>query len=123
VPPSVRLPTSGEVASLYNRTQFLDFSGGPGGLEEIHDNIHGWTGGISGGVGGDMGVVATAAYDPIFWSHHCMIDRIWYIWQLKNGINNMPPEYMDVILAPFRYRVRDVLDIHALGYEYAVGAA
>ena len=22
-------------------------------------------------VGGQMGVVATSAYDPIFWSHHC----------------------------------------------------
>jgi tyrosinase len=120
VPSTVRLPTSGEIAALYNITQFQQFSNQ---LEEIHDTIHGWTGGISGGVGGDMGTIATAAYDPIFWSHHCMIDRVWYVWQLRNGINNIPAEYMDVILAPFRYRVRDVLNINALGYEYAVGAA
>jgi len=114
------LPTSSDIAALYNITQFQQFSNQ---LESIHDRIHGWTGGISGGVGGDMGTVATAAYDPIFWSHHCMIDRVWYIWQLRNGVNNIPAEYMDVILAPFRYRVRDVLNINALGYEYAVGAA
>jgi tyrosinase len=117
---SLSLPTSSDIAALYNITQFQQFSNQ---LEGIHDRIHGWTGGISGGVGGDMGTVATAAYDPIFWSHHCMIDRVWYIWQLRNGVNNIPAEYMDVILAPFRYRVRDVLNINALGYEYAVGAA
>ena len=51
-----------------------------------------------------------------------MIDRVWYLWQLRNGVNNIPAEYMDVILAPFRYTVRDVLNINAMGYEYAVGA-
>jgi tyrosinase len=120
VPSTVRLPTSGQVAALYNITDFQQFSDR---LERIHDNIHGWTGGISQGVGGDMGTVATAAYDPIFWVHHCMIDRVWYLWQLKNGINNIPAEYMDVILAPFRYTVRDVLNINALGYTYAVATS
>jgi tyrosinase len=115
----VSLPTSGEIAALYNITDFLQFSNR---LEAIHDRIHGWTGGISGGIGGDMGVVATAAYDPIFWVHHCMIDRVWYLWQLRNGVNNIPVGFLDVILAPFRYRVRDVLNINAMGYEYAVGA-
>jgi tyrosinase len=121
VPSTVRLPTSQEIAGLYRITQFQQFSTR---LEEIHDSIHGWTGGINArGVGGDMGVIATAAYDPIFWAHHCMIDRVWYVWQLKNGVNNIPADYMDRILAPFRYTVRDVLDINALGYEYAVATA
>jgi tyrosinase len=119
VRPPTSLPTSGDIARLYRITSFLQFSDA---FERIHDNIHGWTGGISAqGVGGDMGVVATSAYDPIFWVHHCMIDRVWYLWQLRNGVNNIPAEYMDVILAPFRYTVRDVLNINALGYEYAVG--
>lgn len=123
VRPPTSLPTSEEIAGLYNITDFLQFSNA---LERIHDRIHGWTGGIStvGGrpVGSDMGVIATAAYDPIFWVHHAMIDRVWYIWQLRNGVNNIPAGLMDVILAPFRYRVRDVLNINAMGYEYAVGA-
>jgi tyrosinase len=85
-------------------------------LEDIHDSVHGWT-------GGDMGQVARAAFDPIFWSHHCMIDRVWYLWQLKNGINNIPDDYKDKPLAPFDMRVRDVLDINRLGYEYAHGSS
>ncbi len=24
-----------------------------------------------------------------------MIDHIWYLWQLKNGVNNIPPDYLD----------------------------
>ena len=31
-------------------------------------------------VGGDMGEVPTAAADPIFWVHHCHIDRLWAAW-------------------------------------------
>jgi tyrosinase len=102
------LPTSQEVDDLLTLGNFEDFTSQ---VEEIHDRMHVW-------VGGDMGVVATAAYDPIFWSHHCMIDRIWYLWQLDQH-NTVPPDYLDKALAPFALTVRDVLDINRLGYEYA----
>jgi hypothetical protein len=36
-----------------------------------------------------MGVVGTAAFDPIFWSHHAMIDRLWWLWQARNGNGNI----------------------------------
>jgi len=32
------------------------------------------------GVGGDMGRVPVAARDPVFWLHHCNIDRLWSLW-------------------------------------------
>lgn len=118
-----QLPEPSDLRALYAITNFEEFSDE---LQQIHNFIHGWTGGISvvdgQQVGGDMGVVATAAFDPIFWSHHCMIDRIWYLWQLKNGVNNIPAYYLSQILTPFRFTVRDVLDIGALGYEYAVSS-
>jgi tyrosinase len=103
------LPTAANVSDLMDLGNYVDLDSQ---LEDIHDQIHGWC-------GGDMGQVAIAAFDPIFWSHHCMIDRIWYLWQLKNGINNIPDDYKDKTLAPFNMRVRDVLDINRLGYEYA----
>ncbi len=112
------LPASVQIDSLLSLSQFNDFS------EQLrdfpHNFIHGWTGGFSGMTGGDMGTVATAAWDPIFWSHHSMIDRIWYLWQLRNGVNNVPAHYLPMVLAPFNLTVRDVLSINALGYEYAV---
>lgn len=106
------LPTSAAVNALMNLGNFIDLDVQ---IEDIHDSVHGWC-------GGDMGQVARAAFDPIFWSHHCMIDRIWYLWQLKNGINTIPDDYLDQPLAPFNMKVRDVLDINRLGYEYAHGS-
>lgn len=50
-----------------------------GTLESIpHDNVHGQT-------GGDMGSVPTSPNDPIFWLHHCNIDRIWASWGQLHG--------------------------------------
>ena len=109
------------INAILGLSQFVDFTKQ---LQDVHDYIHGWTGGMNPrGVGGDMGVVATSAFDPIFWSHHAMIDRLWYLWQLKWGINNIPSDYLDKVLVPFAYTVRDVLDIHALGYEYAISTS
>jgi tyrosinase len=66
-----------------------------------------------------MGNVGTSAYDPIFWSHHGMIDRIWWLWQARNGNGNIPPDVLDYVLTPFNFRVRDVLNANDLGYDYA----
>jgi tyrosinase len=112
-----QLPTTGNVNTVLNLTQFNDFSNQ---MEDIHDFVHGWTGGNNGQVGGDMGSLGTAAWDPIFWSHHCNIDRLWYMWQLKHGVNNISPSLLPMVLQPFALTVRDVLSISALGYEYAV---
>lgn len=85
-------------------------------LESLHNGVHGY-------VGGTMGSVATSAYDPIFWTHHCMIDRIWYLWQLDHPGARLPARYLDLALPPFEMTVRDTLDVTALGYDYAAGSA
>lgn len=41
----------------------------------LHGNVHVYAGDSS-----NMGNVPTAAGDPIFWLHHCNIDRIWTGW-------------------------------------------
>ena len=42
----------------------------------LHGAVHGLT-----GTGTNMGAVPYAAGDPVFWAHHCQIDRIWASWQ------------------------------------------
>lgn len=37
------------------------------------------------GANGDMGENDTAALDPIFYFHHCFVDRVFWLWQLKHG--------------------------------------
>jgi tyrosinase len=39
---------------------------------------------IINGASGDMGENDTAAFDPVFYFHHCNIDRVFWIWQLKH---------------------------------------
>ena len=78
---------------------------------DLHDRVHGW-------VGGDMGQVDWAAYDPIFWSHHCQIDRLWWAWQKQYGLSTISPDLLDVSLAPFQVTVRHVLSIPDLAYDY-----
>lgn len=51
-------------------------------LESLHDTVHNMAGG--GGVGllgGHMAYIPYSAFDPIFFLHHTMVDRIFAIWQ------------------------------------------
>jgi tyrosinase len=85
----------------------------------LHDNIHVW-------VGGTMSDPNWAAYDPIFWSHHAMVDRLWRIWQ-HNNPSALPNQHvldtsMTFATSP-SLKVRDVLDVKQLGYDYAAQAA
>ena len=56
----------------------------PGFCRHIDGNLHG---NVHGAIGGDMGIVPTAANDPIFWLHHCNIDRMWQSWN-ASGFSN-----------------------------------
>jgi tyrosinase len=37
------------------------------------------------GANGDMGENDTAALDPIFFFHHCFVDRVFWLWQKRHG--------------------------------------
>jgi len=67
-------------------------------LEQPHNDIHLAVGGYdvssgpnagdfsaAAGANGDMGENDTAALDPIFYFHHCNVDRMFWIWQKKHG--------------------------------------
>jgi tyrosinase len=98
---------------LLSLSDFVDFSEQ---IQNVHDAIHGW-------IGGDMGVIVASAFDPLFFAHHTMIDRLWYMWQVRHGVNNIPDSYVNYPLQGFDFRVRDVLDIGQLGYGYASSGA
>jgi hypothetical protein len=49
-------------------------------LETPHNSLHN----IIGGKGGNMSSIDIAAFDPIFWLHHCNMDRHYYTWMYKN---------------------------------------
>lgn len=107
------LPTQATLTNIVLKQKVFD--GFSTALEQVHNQVHGW-------VGGAMSLIPTAAYDPIFWGHHSMVDRLWYIWQLSPDGIDPPAELMDTVLTPFPMTVRDTLDISNLGYDYAVQA-
>lgn len=107
------LPSTGRIDAILDNRDFRTFQSQ---LEDVHGGIHVWT-------GGTMGSVPTAAYDPLFWAHHCMIDRLWYLWQLRHPGASLPASMLNRALAPFPMTVRDTLDITQLGYDYAAATA
>jgi tyrosinase len=67
-------------------------------LEQPHNDIHLSVGGFdlpafgqSGQIAeanGDMGENNTAGLDPIFFFHHCNVDRMFWVWQKQNGFTD-----------------------------------
>jgi tyrosinase len=127
--PSTPIPDefvgSAVMNNIYNITDFQTFGSLPAGegqLESVpHDHVHE-------SVGGDMGSVPTAARDPIFWLHHCNIDRVWWNWAARFGHNDPTDsvwldktysEFFDESGNPATIKVSDVLDTHPLGYVYS----
>jgi tyrosinase len=107
------LPTTHQVNTLLGLGDFLDFQQQ---LEQIHDAVHVWT-------GGTMSEIPFAAYDPLFFAHHAMIDRIWRLWQLRHPTALVPHSLRNEALDPFHITVADTIDVTALGYDYAAFSA
>jgi tyrosinase len=103
------LPTTHDVQRVLALPDFLDFQQQ---LEDLHNGVHVW-------IGGTMGLIPWAAYDPIFWAHHAMIDRLWRLWQIRHPNPHMPPDLLNQALPPFPMTVAQTLDIKGLGYDYA----
>jgi polyphenol oxidase len=57
-------------------------AGSTGAIENApHNPTHIWTGDMTmKNANNDMGVLATAARDPVFFAHHANIDRLWSVW-------------------------------------------
>ena len=105
------------------RTAFNHSGGDVGFCEAVpHGSMHG-------AVGGWMGRFNTAGLDPLFWLHHCNIDRLWEVWVKRDPQHRNPTasswlgmrfDFRDANGTAVRRAVRDVLDTVALGYEYEV---
>jgi tyrosinase len=106
------LPSRDEIQAALAQTDYDHFRGS---VEQLHNRVHVWVGGED----GHMSQIPFAAYDPIFWAHHTMIDRLWRLWQLQHPGANPDASLLDQALPPFRMTVRQTLDATALGYDYA----
>jgi tyrosinase len=98
-----------------------------GALESVpHNIVHVRIGGSS----GFMSDPATAALDPIFWLHHCNIDRLWEVWRNQGPTFQQPTDpawrsglsyrFVDGAGAPYVAVTDDLLDTRTVlhGYRY-----
>jgi peroxiredoxin/N-acetylneuraminic acid mutarotase len=46
-------------------------------------------------IGGDMADFATVGADPLFYLHHCNLDRIWESWNRLGNNNSTDPKYLN----------------------------
>lgn len=102
----------------------------PSDLETIrtitHNLVHAWVG----GPGGQMSEVRIAPNDPIFFLHHCNVDRIWAQWQSIHPtssylpINGGPEGHnLDDFMFPWNAgkmtrKPSEMLSPRELGYSY-----
>ena len=108
--PGTSLPTAAEISAVLEYTEFEQFRNN---LDDYHGAVHVW-------VGGHMGNLAFAAFDPIFWAHHCMVDRLWRIWQGVHPQASFPDNLRGKTMTPFNLTAGEVLDPTTLGYDYSL---
>ena len=94
-------------------------------FEEFSANINSPHGRIHGEIGGEMGS-SSSPNDPLFWLHHCFIDKLWAEWQTDTANNAAMKQELekelDTILkfpgTTVPVSVKSVLDIAEMGYTY-----
>jgi tyrosinase len=70
------------------------------GVAGTHNSVHVW-------VGGDM-QLSSSPNDPVFFLHHCNVDRIWAAWQEKYPASSYVPD-MDAPDSLQFHRIDDAL--------------
>jgi tyrosinase len=86
----------------------------------VHGNVH-----VAVGNGTNMGSVPFAGGDPVFWMHHCNIDRLWASWNHNGGKNPQDSTWLDKEFTfaaadgkPTKRKNREVDDTAKLDYRY-----
>lgn len=78
------------------RSQLEGFAGAPPNQAGMHNRVHVW-------VGGQMNDVPRSPNDPVFFLHHCNVDRLWAIWQQCSAT----PGFMPVTGADAGHNLND----------------
>jgi hypothetical protein len=83
------LPSVTDITTTLARTTYstfqntLESGAGLASFHQMHNALHGW-------VGGHMSNPTASPFDPIFYLHHCNIDRLWAMWQLDGHATLYP---------------------------------
>ena len=91
--PVGQLPTATNLRETLAKTTYpsfqnaLESGAGLSSLtQHMHNGLHGWIGGTF----GQMSDPSYSPFDPIFYMHHCNIDRLWAMWQMDGHADEYP---------------------------------
>ncbi|GLJ28483.1 hypothetical protein SUGI_0560320 [Cryptomeria japonica] len=109
----------------YESAQPTTLAAGP--LESSpHNLVHLWSGSSTNPNREDMGSLYSSGKDPLFYSHHSNVDRMWFIWNNKLGKKNFQDK--DLLETEFLFynenkqlvkvKAGDCYDISKLRYQY-----
>jgi tyrosinase len=76
----------------------------------VHGSVH-----VLVGNGQGMGSIPWAANDPIFWMHHCNIDRIWVSWNNSGHVNPTTAAWLNKV---FVFAGPDGKEVKAVVKDY-----
>ncbi|HIO92175.1 MAG TPA: tyrosinase/peptidase [Leucothrix mucor] len=131
----VNLPTRSAIEGLLQITPYDASPWNRASNPSFRNEMEGWLGGLSFHnlghvwVGGSM-LPMTSPNDPVFFFHHCMVDKIWHDWQQRfpaqgyvpvtggNMGQNLTATMDSTPLASIGRRPIDVLDSGAIGIVY-----
>jgi hypothetical protein len=88
--PVGQLPGTASIRNTLDKGTYHDFQraieggGGVVPFHQMHNALHGW-------VGGQMATLSTSPFDPLFYLHHCNIDRLWAMWQMDGHATDYGP--------------------------------
>jgi len=101
------------------------------GSGSIHNRVHLWVAGGADGINSGSMYWMSSPNDPIFFLHHCNIDRLWAQWQAAHPQEPYHPTGAGNEIGPSGHNLNDamhpwgvavtpssVLNYHALGYAY-----
>ena len=134
----INLPTHSEIEQLLQITPYDTSPWNRDSNPSFRNSLEGWAGNLSFHnlghvwVGGSM-LPMTSPNDPVFFFHHCMVDKLWHQWQSRfpsqaylpvtggNMGQNLTATMDSTPFASIGRRPIDVLDSNALGIVYDNG--
>ncbi|CAA7404100.1 unnamed protein product [Spirodela intermedia] len=105
-----------------------NYNPGAGSMENSpHGPVHVWVGDPKQPNGENMGVFYAAARDPVFYSHHANVDRMWQVWKKLSprNVDFADRDWLDTSFLFYdedgrlvRVKVKDCLEPEMLGFTY-----
>jgi Common central domain of tyrosinase len=85
LPSAATLRSALDKATLPTFQNALESGSGTVPFHQLHNGLHGWFGANT-----HMSSTTPSPFDPIFYLHHCNVDRLWAMWQMDGHATEYP---------------------------------